>query len=100
MHRSCTIGAAKTPLPSSHAYILRSRLVTSVEVDPVVAEAARVALLAGGYTPTLFVGDGAAGHPGNDVVVRPGPAGRPQVLIPTSPDEDPREDEPRTGHDS
>ena len=44
---------------------LRSRLVTSVEVDPVVAEAARVALLACGYTPTLIVGDGAAGHPGN-----------------------------------
>jgi len=44
---------------------LRSRLVTSVEVDPVVAEAARVALLVGGYAPTLSVGDGAAGHPRN-----------------------------------
>lgn len=47
------------------AHRLRSRLVTSVEVDPVVAEAAGVALLACGYAPTLSVGDGAAGHPGN-----------------------------------
>jgi protein-L-isoaspartate O-methyltransferase len=42
---------------------LGSRLVTTVEVDPAVAEAARLALLACGYTPTLVVGDGAAGHP-------------------------------------
>ena len=40
-------------------------LSVRVFVDPVVAKAARVALLAGGYTPTLIVGDGAAGHPGN-----------------------------------
>jgi protein-L-isoaspartate(D-aspartate) O-methyltransferase len=43
---------------------LGSRLVTTVEVDPAVAEAARLALLACGYTPKLVVGDGAAGHPG------------------------------------
>ena len=42
---------------------LGSRLVTTVEVDPQVAEAARSALLACGYTPTMVVGDGAAGHP-------------------------------------
>ncbi len=44
---------------------LRSRLVTSVEVDATVAEAARIALASCGYNPTLIVGDGAAGHPGN-----------------------------------
>ena len=44
---------------------LGSRLVTSVEVDPTVAEAARVALLACGYLPTLVVGDGAAGYLSN-----------------------------------
>lgn len=42
---------------------LGSRLVTTVEVDPVVAEAARLALLACGYTPTRVTGDGTAGHP-------------------------------------
>ncbi len=42
---------------------LRSPLVTSVEVDPALAEAARLALLGCGYTPTLVVGDGAGGHP-------------------------------------
>ena len=42
---------------------LGSGRVTTVEVDPAVAEAARLALLAGGYTPTLVVGDGVAGHP-------------------------------------
>ncbi|WP_249713818.1 ATP-grasp peptide maturase system methyltransferase [Rhizomonospora bruguierae] len=41
---------------------LGARLVTTVEVDPTVAEAARLALLACGYTPTRVVGDGAAGH--------------------------------------
>lgn len=41
---------------------LGSRLVASVEVDPTVAETARLALLACGYTPALVVGDGAAGH--------------------------------------
>lgn len=42
---------------------LHSSLVTTVEVDPTVAEAARLALLACGYTPTLVVGDGTTGHP-------------------------------------
>lgn len=42
---------------------LGSRLVTTVEVDPAVAEAARLALLACGYTPTRVIGDGAVGHP-------------------------------------
>ena len=44
---------------------LRSRLVTSVEVDASVAEAARMALSSCGYSPTLIIGDGAAGHPEN-----------------------------------
>lgn len=44
---------------------LRSRLVTSVEVDPAVADTARAALLACGYAPTLIVDDGTAGYPGN-----------------------------------
>jgi len=43
---------------------LRSRYVTSVEVAPVVAETARLALLACGYVPTVRVADGTGGHPG------------------------------------
>jgi protein-L-isoaspartate(D-aspartate) O-methyltransferase len=42
---------------------LGSHLVTTVEVDPAVAETARQRLLACGYTPTRVIGDGAAGHP-------------------------------------
>ncbi|HJP76917.1 MAG TPA: methyltransferase domain-containing protein [Pseudonocardiaceae bacterium] len=37
--------------------------VFSVEIDPLVAEAAATALAGNGYHPTLVVGDGALGHP-------------------------------------
>lgn len=37
--------------------------VTSIEVDPTVAEAAAANLKAAGHHPRLIVGDGAAGHP-------------------------------------
>ncbi|WP_052457035.1 methyltransferase domain-containing protein [Streptomyces sp. AcH 505] len=38
--------------------------VTSIEIDPVLAEAARARLAAAGWKPTLATGDGAAGLPG------------------------------------
>ncbi|HEX4224371.1 MAG TPA: methyltransferase domain-containing protein [Pseudonocardiaceae bacterium] len=37
--------------------------VVSVEIDPLVADAAATALAANGYHPTLIVADGALGHP-------------------------------------
>jgi protein-L-isoaspartate(D-aspartate) O-methyltransferase len=64
-HRVLEIGTGTGYNAALLAHRLRSRLVTSVEVDPAVAEAARVALLACGYVPTLVIGDGAGGHPGN-----------------------------------
>ena len=49
-----------------HAGLLSHRLgeeqVTSIEVDPVLAEQARANLKTAGYTPTVITGDGAAGH--------------------------------------
>ncbi|EMD23161.1 Protein-L-isoaspartate(D-aspartate) O-methyltransferase [Amycolatopsis azurea DSM 43854] len=36
--------------------------VTSIEVDPVLADGARANLHAAGYRPTVITGDGAAGH--------------------------------------
>lgn len=42
---------------------LGSGNVTTVEIDPAVADDARRALHATGYAPTVAVGDGAAGHP-------------------------------------
>jgi protein-L-isoaspartate(D-aspartate) O-methyltransferase len=42
---------------------LTSSQVATVEVDPVVAEAARTALRECGLAPTVAVADGAAGHP-------------------------------------
>jgi protein-L-isoaspartate(D-aspartate) O-methyltransferase len=36
--------------------------VTSVEIDPQLARGARASLHAAGYRPTVFTGDGAAGH--------------------------------------
>ncbi|OXM43118.1 methyltransferase domain-containing protein [Amycolatopsis alba] len=36
--------------------------VTSIEVDPVLADGARASLHAAGYRPTVITGDGAAGH--------------------------------------
>jgi protein-L-isoaspartate(D-aspartate) O-methyltransferase len=38
--------------------------VVSVEVDPVIAEAARAALGSAGYSPLVITGDGAEGYPG------------------------------------
>lgn len=43
---------------------LGSDRVTTVEVDPEVAEQARIALAVVGCSPTVIVGDGADGHPG------------------------------------
>lgn len=42
---------------------LGSGAVTTIEVDPVLAEQARAALDAAGFAPTVVVADGAAGHP-------------------------------------
>lgn len=39
--------------------------ITSVEVDPTVAQNAKAALARAGYRPHLVIGDGLAGHPGN-----------------------------------
>ncbi|MEV7970531.1 ATP-grasp peptide maturase system methyltransferase [Sphaerisporangium sp. NPDC088356] len=44
---------------------LGDRAVTSVEYDPAVADRARDALTATGYTPTLVTGDGLAGYDKN-----------------------------------
>lgn len=62
-HRVLEIGTGTGYNAALLTHRLSARLVTTVEVDPAVAEAARLALLSGGYTPTLVVGDGAAGHP-------------------------------------
>jgi protein-L-isoaspartate O-methyltransferase len=46
------------------AHLVGAEYVTSVEVDPVVAERARAALDSAGYGKvTVITGDGAAGHP-------------------------------------
>jgi protein-L-isoaspartate O-methyltransferase len=37
--------------------------VVSIEVDPVIAEGARAALAAAGYSPLVITGDGADGYP-------------------------------------
>jgi protein-L-isoaspartate O-methyltransferase len=37
--------------------------VVSIEVDPVIAQGARAALAAAGYSPQVITGDGAEGHP-------------------------------------
>lgn len=51
-----------------HAALLCHRLgdsqVTSIEIDPLLAEAARARLAAAGWKPTVATGDGAAGLPG------------------------------------
>lgn len=44
---------------------LGDRAVTSIECDPAVADRARDALTAAGYTPTLVTGDGLAGYDKN-----------------------------------
>jgi protein-L-isoaspartate O-methyltransferase len=38
--------------------------VTSIEIDPTVAQQARANLTAAGYAPTVITGDGTAGYPG------------------------------------
>ena len=51
-----------------HAALLAARLgedaVTSIEIDPTVAQQARANLTAAGYAPTVITGDGTAGYPG------------------------------------
>jgi methyltransferase of ATP-grasp peptide maturase system len=42
---------------------LGSTQVSTIEVDPAVAEDARSSLYASGYLPTVAIADGAAGHP-------------------------------------
>ncbi|MGH3867049.1 MAG: protein-L-isoaspartate O-methyltransferase family protein [Pseudonocardiaceae bacterium] len=37
--------------------------VVSIDVDPVIAEAARAALASAGYSPLMITGDGVEGHP-------------------------------------
>lgn len=44
---------------------LGSGLVTSLDRDPDLVEQARAALAAAGYRPTVVIGDGAEGYPGN-----------------------------------
>jgi protein-L-isoaspartate(D-aspartate) O-methyltransferase len=46
------------------AHRLGAAQVTTVELDPVIAGAARTALSAAGYPATTIIGDGAAGWPG------------------------------------
>ncbi|NYI07661.1 methyltransferase domain-containing protein [Allostreptomyces psammosilenae] len=62
-HRVLEIGTAT----GYSAALLSERLgddhVTTIEVDPVLAEAGRLALHAAGYHPTVVTGDGTAGHP-------------------------------------
>ncbi|MCX4750947.1 methyltransferase domain-containing protein [Kitasatospora sp. NBC_01287] len=45
------------------AHRLGDNAVTTIEVDPAVAEAAREHLAAAGLHPTVITGDGSAGHP-------------------------------------
>lgn len=62
-HRVLEIGTGT----GYHAALLAARLgddaVTTIEIDATVAEQARANLSAAGYTPTVIVGDGAAGYP-------------------------------------
>ncbi|MGH3897534.1 MAG: methyltransferase domain-containing protein [Pseudonocardiaceae bacterium] len=50
-----------------HAALLAARLgddaVTTIEIDPTVAQHARTNLVAAGYAPTVITTDGAAGYP-------------------------------------
>ena len=52
-----------------NAALLAARLgddaITSIELDPALAQRARIALATAGYRPTVVAGDGAAGYPPN-----------------------------------
>lgn len=63
--RICEIGTGTGYNAALLAQRLGSDRVTTIEVDPAVAEHARAALHRAGYSPTLVVGDGALGHPPN-----------------------------------
>jgi protein-L-isoaspartate(D-aspartate) O-methyltransferase len=62
-HQILEIGTGSGYNAALLAHRLGSALVTTVEVDPDVAEAARGSLHAAGWTPSLAVADGSAGHP-------------------------------------
>jgi protein-L-isoaspartate O-methyltransferase len=62
-HRVLEIGTGT----GYHAALLAARLgddaVSTIEIDPTVAQQARASLTAAGYAPTVITGDGAAGYP-------------------------------------
>jgi protein-L-isoaspartate(D-aspartate) O-methyltransferase len=62
-HRVLEIGTGT----GYHAALLAARLgddaVSTIEIDPTVAQQARTSLAAAGYAPTVITGDGAAGFP-------------------------------------
>ncbi|WP_230416249.1 ATP-grasp peptide maturase system methyltransferase [Micromonospora tarapacensis] len=62
-HRVLEIGTGSGYNAALLSHRLGSTLVTTVEVDPAVADSARASLHAAGYTPTVAVADGSAGHP-------------------------------------
>jgi len=51
------------PAAQHHAHRLGARKITSVEIDPDLAEHVRRALTATGYPVTVITGDGAQGYP-------------------------------------
>jgi methyltransferase of ATP-grasp peptide maturase system len=62
-HRVLEVGTGTGYNAALLCHRLGSELVTTVEVDPAVAEVARIGLRAGGYAPSLAVADGATGYP-------------------------------------
>jgi protein-L-isoaspartate(D-aspartate) O-methyltransferase len=62
-HRVLEIGTGSGYNAALLCHRLGASLVTTVEVDPTVASAARDGLNLSGYQPTIIVADGADGHP-------------------------------------
>lgn len=61
-HRVLEIGTGTGYNAALLCAVVGEENVTSVEVDPTLAEGARARLHTAGYQPTVFTGDGAAGH--------------------------------------
>jgi protein-L-isoaspartate O-methyltransferase len=64
-HRVLEIGTGTGSTAAILSHRLGGDAVTTVEIDPVLAEQARAALAATGFTPTVVCGDGEDGYPPN-----------------------------------